>query len=165
MLDVDHVISDLEVAKVRQKGGNFRFRSLRPQRDGFRFVEQIARSEDGKIRLWQQNAVWNVSRGQRGGKNLAGEVTGFVGIAFATAGARPQLERDVVLREDVGKPLDFANIGNCQKHAFAGGIELLYFLQHRRNRAVKAGRRLGNKLYDRLIRTACDAEVFDICAG
>ena len=92
VLDVDDVVADLEIAEVGEEGGDFGFRALRTRGYGFGFVEEIARAEDGEIGFGEQNAIGNVGRGQRGGENFAGEVTGFVGVAFAAAGAASQLE-------------------------------------------------------------------------
>src|SRR5215472_5622498 len=48
MLDVDDVVTDLEVAEVGEESRGFRFLALRAGDEGFGFVEQIARAEDGK---------------------------------------------------------------------------------------------------------------------
>ena len=94
------------------------------------------------MRVGEHDAVGHVGFGQRGGVHLAGEVAGFVGIALAAAGAAAQSEADVVLGEDVGQALDFSGVRDREQNLIAGGRELLYFLQHRRNGAVKARGRL-----------------------
>ncbi len=92
VLDVDDVVADLQIAEVGEKRGDFRFLPLRAGGDGVGFVEQIARAEDGEIRVGEQNSVGNVGLGKRSGENVAGEVAGFVGVAFAAAGAAAQAE-------------------------------------------------------------------------
>ena len=92
VLDVDDVVSDLQVAEVGEERGDFRFLALRARGDGVGFVEQIAGAEDGEVRVGEKNAVGDVGFGQRGGENFSGEVTGFVGVAFAAASAAAQAE-------------------------------------------------------------------------
>ena len=145
MLDVDDVVSDLEVAEVGEEGGDFGFGSLRTRGDCVGFVEEIARAEDGEIRFGQQDAIGDVGRGERGGEDFAGEVAGFVGIAFAATGAASQAKRDIVFGEDIGKALDFASVGDGEEDAFAFGVELLHFFQHGGNCAMEARRGLGEE--------------------
>src|ERR1035437_10877635 len=97
MLHVDHVVAHLEIAEVRKKSRDFRFLSLWPRRDQVRFVEQIARPKNRKMRVRQNEAVGQISLQQRGGENVAGKIRGFVGIAFSAAGAASQTIRSVVL--------------------------------------------------------------------
>ncbi len=40
-----------------------------------------------RLAFGEQDAVGDVGSGQRGGEDFAGEVTGFIGVAFAAAGA------------------------------------------------------------------------------
>ena len=47
VLDVDDVVSDLEIAEVGEECGDFGFRTLRAGADGFGFIEEIAGAEDG----------------------------------------------------------------------------------------------------------------------
>ena len=167
VLDVDDVVSDLQVAEVGEECGDFRLLALRARGDGVGFVEQIARAEDGEVRVGEHHAVGDVGFGERGGEHFSGEVAGFVGIAFAAAGAAAQTERDVVLGEDVGQALDFAGVGHGKQHLVALPGELLDFFEHRRNRAVEAGSGLREECCSRvcIVFTVRDAEVFDIGSG
>ena len=90
VLDVDDVVSDLEIAEVGEERGDFGFRALRARGDGFGFVEEIAGAEDGEVGFGEQDAIGDVGCGQRGGEDFSGEVAGFVGVAFAAAGAASQ---------------------------------------------------------------------------
>ena len=92
VFDVDDVVSDLQVAEVGEEGGDFRLLALRARGDGVGFVEEIARAEDGEVRVGEDDAVGDVGLGERGGENFSGEVAGFVGVAFAAAGAASQAE-------------------------------------------------------------------------
>jgi hypothetical protein len=92
VLDVDDVIADLQVAEVGEEGGDFGFLALRARGDGVGFVKQVARAEDGEIGFGEQDAIGDVGFGERGGEDFAGEVAGFVGVAFAAAGAAAQAE-------------------------------------------------------------------------
>ena len=92
VFDVDDVVSDLQVAEVGEERGDFRLLALRARSDGVGFVEQIARAEDGEVRVGEHHAVGDVGFGERGGEDFSGEVTGFVGVAFAAAGAAAQAE-------------------------------------------------------------------------
>ena len=78
----------------------------------------------------------------------------------------PSWKRDVVFGEDVGEAFDFSDVGDGEENALAIGVELLHFFQHGGNRAVEAGRGLGEECDGCLRRQAAgDAEVFDIGAG
>ena len=165
VFDVDDVVADLQVAEVGEERGDFRFLALRARGDGVGFVEQIARAEDGEVRFGEQNAVGDVGFGQRGGENFSGEVTGFVGVAFAAAGAAAEAEADVVLGEDVGEAFDFAGVGDGEQDLLAGAGELLDFFEHRRNRAVEAGSGLGEERDGGLVFAAGDAEMLYVGSG
>ena len=97
------------------------------------------------MRVGEHNAIGDVGFGERGGKNFSGEVAGFVGVAFAAAGAAAEAEAHVVFGEDVGEAFDFAGVGDGEKNLIAGTGEFLNFFEHRRNRAVEAGSGLGQK--------------------
>ena len=143
VFDVDDVVSDLKIAEVGEEGGDFGFRALRARGDGLGFVEEIARAEDGEIGFGQENAIGDVGRGESGGEDFSGEVTGFVGVAFASASAAAELERDVVFGEDIGQALDFADVGDGEENAFAIGVELLDFAPASRGRRRGSGARAG----------------------
>ena len=49
VLDVDHVVANLQIAEVGKKCRDFRFLPLRARDHRLGFVEQIARAEDGEI--------------------------------------------------------------------------------------------------------------------
>ena len=119
-----------------------------------------------RLRVGEHDAVGNVGLGQRGGENLAGEIAGLVGIAFSAAGAAAQAEGNGVLAENVGQALDFAGVGHGDKHLLAFANVLLDFLEHRRNRAVKARCGLRRKAIARLrrLRSARDAQVLNVGA-
>ncbi len=139
VLDVNDVISDLQIAEVGEKRGDLGFRSLRTRCDGFGFVEEVAGSEDGEIRVREQHTIGDVGRGERGGEYFTGEITGFVGVAFAAASAASETEGDVVFGEDVGQTLDLADIGDREEDAFTVAVEFLHFFEHRGNCAMEAG--------------------------
>ena len=50
VLDVDHVIADLQIAEVGEKRRDLRLLPLRPGQRRFGFVEQIACAEDHEVR-------------------------------------------------------------------------------------------------------------------
>ena len=97
------------------------------------------------MRVGKHHSIGDVSFGQRGGQDFAGEVTGFVGIAFAAARAASQAEANVVFGEDVGQSLDFASVGHGEQNLIPCAGELLHFFEHRRNRAMEAGSGLGQE--------------------
>ena len=119
VFDVNDVIADLQIAEVGEERGDFRLLALRARSDGVGFVEQIARAEDGEVRVGKHHAIGHVGFGERGGENFAGEVTGFVGVAFAAAGAAAETKRDVVFGEDIGEALDFAGVGHGEQNLIA----------------------------------------------
>src|ERR1700735_306862 len=139
VFDVDNVVSHLQIAEVGEEGGYFGFRALRTRGHCVGFVEEIPGAEYCEIRLRQKNAIGNVGCGQGGGEDFAGEVTGFVGVAFAATSAASQLEGNVVFGEDISQTLDFSDVGHGEEDAFAIAIELLNFRQHGGNSAVEAG--------------------------
>ena len=132
VLDVDHVVADLQIAEVGKERRDFRFLALRTGGHRLGFVEQIARAEDGEVRVGKHHAIGDVSFGQGGGENFAGEVAGLVGITFAAARAASQAERNVVFGEDVGQALDFASVGDGKQHLIALPGQLLHFFEHGR---------------------------------
>ena len=92
VLDVDDVVSDLKIAEVGEESGDFGFRALRARGDGIGFIEEIACAEDGEIGFGQDDAVGDIGLGERGGEDFSGEVTGFIGVTFAAAGAAAKFE-------------------------------------------------------------------------
>ena len=93
----------------------------------------------------KHNAVGDVSLGQRGRKQFAGEVGSFVGVTFSAPRPAAQAKRNGVLAEDVRQAFDFAGVGDGNQDSLAVRNQLLYFFQHGRNRAVEAWRGLGVK--------------------
>ena len=112
VLDVDHVVAHLQVAEIGEKCGSLRLVALRTRDDRLRLIEQIARAQDGEVGVGERDAIGDVSLGQRGGKQFAGEIGSFVGVTFSAAGAAAQAERNSVLAENVGQALDFAGVGD-----------------------------------------------------
>ena len=145
MFDVDDVVADLQIAEVGEEGGDFGFLALRARGDQVGFVEEIAGSEDGEVRFGKDEAVGDVGLEERGGENFSGEVGGFVGIAFAAAGAAAQAIAGVVFGEDVGEALDFSGVGGGEDYAGAGFGQLLYLLGHGGHGAVEARGGLGEE--------------------
>ena len=142
VFDVDDIISDLQIAEVGEERGDFRFRSLRTRGHRFRFIEQIARAEDRQVGLGEHDAVGHVGFGQRGGDAPRRRSSWFRRHSSRRPGCGCPVETDVVFGEDVGQALDFSGVRHREQNLVAGGGELLYFFQHRRNRAVKARGRL-----------------------
>jgi len=118
---VDYVVSDLEVAKVGEEGGDFGFLALRARRNEVGFVEEVAGSEDGEVRVGEDEAVGDVGLEERGGENFSGKVGGFVGVALTSAGAAAESVAGVVFGEDVGQALDFSRVGSGEDYARAAG--------------------------------------------
>ena len=143
MLDVDHVIANLQVAEVGEKCRSLRLLTLRTRDHRIRFIEQIARAENGEAGVGEDDAIGHVGLDQRGGQHFAGEVGSFVGVTFAAARAAAQAERNGVLAEDVGQAFDFAGVRHGDQDALALRNLLLHFFEHGGNRAVEAGRGLG----------------------
>jgi hypothetical protein len=121
VFDVDDVVANLKVAEVGEEGGDFRLLALRARSHGVGFVEQVAGAEDGQVGVGEHDAIGDVGFGERGGENFAGEVTGFVGVAFAAAGAAAQAEAHVVFGEDVGQAFDLAGVGDREQNLIALG--------------------------------------------
>ena len=142
MLDVDHVIADLQVAEVGKKCRNLGLLALRTRNHRLRLVEQIARAENRQVSVGQNDAVRHIGFDQRAGEDLAGEIGGLVGVAFSAASAAAQAKGNGVFAEDIGQALDFADIRHGDQHAILFGDLLLDVFQHRRNRAMKTLRRL-----------------------
>ena len=142
MLDVDDIVPDLQIAEVGEERRDFRFLPLRTRGHRFRLIKQIARAENGQVRIGEHDAVGHVGFRERRGINLSGEVAGFVGIALAAARAASQPEADVVFREDVRQPLHFTCVWYREQNLATGAGKLLHFVEHRRNGPVKARSRL-----------------------
>ena len=51
VFDVDDVVANLQIAEVGKERRDFRFLALRPRGHRIGFVEQIARAEDGEVRV------------------------------------------------------------------------------------------------------------------
>ncbi len=151
VFDVDDVVADLQVAEVGEECGDFRLLALRARSDSVGFVEKIASAENGEMGVGEHHAIGDVGFGERGGENFSGEVTGFVGVAFAAAGAAAQAEADVVFGEDVGEAFDFAGVGDGEQNLISLPGEFLDFFEHRRNRAVEAGSGLGEESDSRVV--------------
>ena len=143
MLDVDHVVAHLQVAEIGKKGGSLRLLALRTRDDRLRLIKQVTRAQDGEVGVREGDAIGHVGFGQRGGEQFAGEIGSFVGVTFSAAGPAAQAERNSVLAENVGQALDFSGIGDGDQHSLAVRDQLLYFLEHRWNRAMEAGCGLG----------------------
>src|SRR6202140_3344232 len=112
VFDVDNVVSDLQITKIRKERGDFGLLTLRARSYCVGLVKQIAGAEDGEMRIRKQHAVGNVGFRERGGENFAGEVTGLVGVAFAAASAASQAKRNVVFGKNVRQTLDLTGVGN-----------------------------------------------------
>ncbi len=138
MLHVNHVVAYLQIAEIRKKRRDFRFLPLRPRRDQVRFVEQIARPKDREMRLRQNEAVWQISLQQGSGKNVAGKIGRFVGVAFSAARAASQTIRSVVLGEHVGEALNFSGVGHRQNYLCAAADQLLNLPDHGGHSTVEA---------------------------
>ncbi len=119
----------------------------RPGRAGYQigFVEEVAGSEYGYVGFGEDEAVGDVGLEERGGEDFSGEVGGFVGVAFAAAGAATEAEAGVVFGEDVGEALDFSGVGGGENYTGAGFRQLGYFLGHGVHGAVEARGGLGEK--------------------
>ena len=143
VLDVDDVVANLQVAEIGEKCRGLRFLPLRTRDHRIRFIEQIARAQDGEVGVRQHHTIGNVGLGQRGGEHFAGEIGSLVGITFSAARAAAQAERHGVLAENVGQAFDFAGVGHGNQHPLALRNLLLYFLEHGGNRAMEARRGLG----------------------
>src|ERR1019366_1284816 len=63
---VDHIVADLEIAEVGEKGGDFGFLALRTRGDEVGFIEEVAGSEDGEMSVGQDEAVGDVGLEERG---------------------------------------------------------------------------------------------------
>jgi hypothetical protein len=138
MLDVDDIVSDLEIAEVGKECRDFRFLPLRTRGYRFGFIKQIARAEDGEVRVREHDTVRHVGFRERCSVDLAGEIAGFVGIALAAARAASQPEADVVFRENVRQSLHFTCVRDREQNLIPRSGELLYLVEHRRNGPVEA---------------------------
>ena len=116
---VDYVVADLQIAEVGEEGGDFGFLAAGARGYEVGFVEEIAGSEDGYVGFGEDEAIGDVGLKERGGEDFSGEVGGFVGIAFAAAGAAAQPEAGVVFGEDVSEALDFSRVGRGEDYAGA----------------------------------------------
>ena len=143
VLDVDHVVANLQVAEIGEKCRSLRFLTLGTRDHRIGLIEQIARAQNREVRVGKNHAIGHVGLGQRGGKHFAGEVGSFVGITFSAARPAAQAERHGVLAENVGQAFDFTGVRHGNQDALALPNLLLHFLEHGGNRAVEAGRRLG----------------------
>src|ERR1700674_1830275 len=142
---MNDVVADLQIAKVREEGRDFRLLPLRSRRHQIRFVEQIARPKNREMRLRQDEAVGKVSLQQRSGENVAGKIRSFVGVAFSATRSASQTIRGVVLGEHIGEALDFSRVGSGKNYLCADANQLLNLLDHRGHRAVEARGRLRKK--------------------
>ncbi len=57
VLDVNHVVADLQVAEVGEERGGLRLLALRTGDHRLGFVEQIARAEDGEMGIGKHDAI------------------------------------------------------------------------------------------------------------
>ena len=171
MLDVDDVVADLEIAEIGEKGGDFGFLAPWARGHEIGFVEEIAGSEDGDMSFGEDEAVGDVGLEQRGGENFSGKVGGFVGIAFAAAGAASETIAGVVFGEDVGKALDLSGVGRGEDDAIAADVSfftssiMLGTLPWKRGRAGRGRRRLRRSLLSLRCRRAAGCQIFEISAG
>src|SRR5437660_8938652 len=94
------------------------------------------------MRFWQYESFRQVGLQQRRGKHLAGEVRGFIRIAFAAARTAPKPVRSVVLGKHVGKALDLSRVRGGEDYLRAAAHQFLNFLDQCRHRAVETSRRL-----------------------
>ncbi len=118
---VDYVVADLQIAEVREEGGDFGFLAAGTRGDKVGLVEEVAGSDDGQVGVGEDEAVGDVSLEERGGENFSGKVGSFIGIAFAATSAASETIAGVVLGKDVGETLDFSGIGSGEDDAGAGG--------------------------------------------
>ena len=145
MLDVNHIISDGEIAKVGDKGGYLGFGAAGLAHRNLSFVGEVLRAEEddltcgGLIEVEDLHACGDGSLDDDGRAKVAGEVTGL-GVDGGRAlllGTRTETVGNLVLLQETGETLDLALIGGGEQDARLLLHERLDRLDERGDRAVK----------------------------
>src|ERR1700694_3426396 len=167
VLHVHHVVAHGQIAEVRYEGRGLGLLPQRPLHHHFRIVKQVACAKEHQARLGQYHAIRNGSAHDGGGREVSGEVGGFIQISLAARSriAAAHAERHLVFREDVRQALHLAGVGCRKDHAPAFTGELLDLVHHGGDRAVEAGGGLGEQ-FNRVItsaRLSADLRVECLC--
>ena len=164
MLDVNHVVANLEIPEVGKKCRGLGFVPLRARGHRVRLIEEIARTQDGQVGVGKRDTIWNIRLRQRRREQFTREIRSFVGVALSASGAAAQAERNCILAENVGQALDFASIWDSNQDSLTLRDLPLYFFQHRGNRTVKTwcGLRLKGDCRCRAIFAARDFKMLDV---
>jgi len=113
MLDVDHIVAHLQIAKSERNADTFDFD--RCGRAATRSdSSNRSRAQKSPDALPANKTVGKVSLQQRRSQHIAGKVRSLVSIAFPAARAAAQAIGSVVLGEHIGEALNFSRIRHGQ---------------------------------------------------